>query len=53
LNELLGGAMDKMEEWKNGRMEEWNGRMEEWNDGNGKTMIVLPLIYLIYYLAYC
>jgi hypothetical protein len=36
-----------MEEWKNG-MEE-----EEWNDGNGKTMIVLPLIYLIYYLAYC
>jgi hypothetical protein len=34
-------------------MEEWNGRMEEWNDGNGKTMIVLPLIYLIYYLAYC
>jgi hypothetical protein len=28
LNELLGGAMDKMEEWKNG-MEEWkNGMME-------------------------
>jgi hypothetical protein len=40
--------------WGNGEMGKWgNGKMGKWGNGNGKLMVILPPIYLIYYLAYC